>query len=125
MKFFSTLFLFLFLFSANAQDFAPIGATWHYNKIFWWPGPDLEHYTKIEAVSDTVIDGKTCVKLTKEFPLFCNNRPSEEFVYMENDTVYFYDTTFLNFKFCMILAPIREIRGKLGYRVMISTQKIQ
>lgn len=104
-----TLFTFALLFSgANAQSFAPQGATWHYKKNFFFPQPYLEHYSKLQVVGDTLINGVTCSKIQKEYPFFCNLRPTEEFVYASNDTVFFYDTTFSQFQ---ILYDFNAVQG--------------
>lgn len=79
-----------------AQDFAPVGATWHYSEEFSYEsGVD---YIKLISVKDTLFHGKTCRKITKRHKINCNDRPEIEYVYTSNDTVFFYDPNIENFQ---------------------------
>ena len=50
-----------FSIQANAQEFAPIGAIWHYSQKTL--NPNLISYKTIESISDTIIIGVVCKKL--------------------------------------------------------------
>jgi len=95
----TTLILVLGLFySLNVfpQDWAPIGAVWHYDEQFAFAG-DID-YIKFESVKDTTVLGKLCKKITKRHRLYCYNRAEYEIMYSSNDTVYFYDLDFNGFQ---------------------------
>src|SRR5512137_1956410 len=82
-----------------AQEWAPIGALWHYTEKFsvWNPPIEID-YIKIESIKDTIIADKVCKKLTKRHNLCCTDRPDVEFMYSENNQVFFYDTHFNSFQ---------------------------
>ena len=48
--------------AATAQDWAPIGATWHYRWLLFEPPPQ-EGYHRFEATADTVINGQATRKV--------------------------------------------------------------
>jgi hypothetical protein len=92
------IFLFLaslFSLATFAQEFAPLGAVWHYQ---YSPGSCLcDGYVRIESVGDTIIENKNCKVLNKtlytyDFLLDANDTISygREFIYYENDTVFNY-----------------------------------
>ena len=81
---------------SDQQEFAPIGAEWHYNERFAFSG-DID-YIKFTSEKDTVIHGKSCKKITKRHKIYCFDRPDTEFLYTSNDTVYFFDATFNEFQ---------------------------
>lgn len=82
-----------------AQEWAPVGATWHYTERFFMGFTPLEiDYIKIESVKDTVVDGITCKKLTKRHNVACADRPYVEYMYSQNGKVYFYDAGFSTFQ---------------------------
>jgi uncharacterized protein YlzI (FlbEa/FlbD family) len=66
----------------NAQNFAPVGATWHYS--YQTIDPHLISFEKIESVSDTTINGILCKKLV------ASNSVQEYYVYSKNDSVFVY-----------------------------------
>lgn len=86
----------LFAIIIKAQEFAPIGAEWYYNERFAFSG-DID-FIKFISEKDTIINGKTCSKLTKRHKLYCFGRPDTEFLYSSNDTVYFFYTIFNEFQ---------------------------
>jgi hypothetical protein len=55
-------------------------------------------YLKIESVKDTMVQNKLCRKLIKRHNLQCADRPNTEFMYSENNQVYFLDTIFNTFQ---------------------------
>jgi hypothetical protein len=81
-----------------AHEWAPVGATWHYTERFSFWSPKEIDYIKIESVKDTLIEGITCKKLTKRHNIGCTDRPDVEFMYSQDDKVYFYDSGFNTFQ---------------------------
>jgi hypothetical protein len=90
------LFLIITNCSFYAQDFAPIGAEWYYGEGYAFSGD--KNYIKFTVVKDTVINGKSCRKITKRHKVECNLRDFTEYMYSSNDSVFYYDTTFNNFQ---------------------------
>lgn len=82
--------------SSFAQEFAPIGAQWYYSEHYAFSG-DID-FLKIESIKDTLIKGKTCMKLVKNTFLMCTDRTESEYVFMEDSIAYFYDTDFDDFQ---------------------------
>ncbi len=86
----------VYSFAAYAQDFAPVGAKWHYgagaafspNTFYMW----------IESVGDSVVHGRTCQKLIGNYGLDCSFYSSPAFVYDEDSVVYFYEPHLDNFQ---------------------------
>ncbi|MBK7093939.1 MAG: T9SS type A sorting domain-containing protein [Saprospiraceae bacterium] len=72
----------------SAQEFAPIGAKWHYSQGTL--NPELIAFKTIESISDTVIEGKSCKKLNQVSAYIPPNRPSL-FLYSKNDSVLVYE----------------------------------
>lgn len=79
-----------------AQDFAPIGAKWYYDEVFAFSG-DID-YIMFHSEKDTLINGEICRKITKRHKDDCNDRPSIEYLFTRNDTVFFLDTIFDGFQ---------------------------
>ena len=81
------LILFTSTLLVNAQDFAPIGAIWHYTQ--GTVNPDYITYKTLESVSDTTIQGIECRKIvevgTSSSTIFIYH-----YMYSENDRVFFY-----------------------------------
>ncbi len=75
-----------------AQDFAPIGAKWHYTENFAFTGD--KGYLKIESIKDTLFHEKNCKLLSKTGVLMCSNRIESEIVYSQDSAVYFWDKDF-------------------------------
>jgi hypothetical protein len=99
MKTIKLIFIFvLFSLTGIAQEWAPTGATWHYTERFSFWSPIEIDYIKIESVKDTVVEGITCKKLTKRHNIGCTDRPDVEFMYSQDDKVYFYDPGFGTFQ---------------------------
>lgn len=90
------LILIMSVITIKGQDFAPVGAEWHYEELFRFSG-DTD-YIKLQSVKDTLILGETCRKITKRHKLFCNDRPDVEYLFTRNDTVFFLDTAFNKFQ---------------------------
>jgi hypothetical protein len=87
-KIFLALFSICFLTNIFAQDFAPIGAKWHYTEEFSFSG-DIS-YLYVESVADTIIKGKNCRKLVSNGGLMCGYHSYNDYVYNQDSTVYFY-----------------------------------
>ena len=79
-----------------AQDFAPIGAEWHYTEGFFMSGD--KNFLKITSVKDTVYQGKACRKLLKTRIIWCNMRTETEYVYSENNAVFFWQSDLTGFQ---------------------------
>lgn len=77
------------------NDFAPIGASWHYTKRYAFSGN--EDYLTYISRGDTLINDKICKIIYKD-PLSCTSRPDVEYVYTKDSTVYFWDSTFNKFQ---------------------------
>lgn len=69
----------------EAQNWAPVGATWYFEKNFI-SSSDVD-YTMIEVEKDTVILGVTCSKLIGNFDACMWN---SQYMYESNDSIYFY-----------------------------------
>jgi hypothetical protein len=88
-KLFTTIFLIVFQVGILfGQEFAPIGAKWHYTENFAFSG-DIS-YLYIESVGDTIINGKECKVLENNGGLFCVFHNERDFVYYEDSIAYFY-----------------------------------
>lgn len=72
----------------SAQEFAPIGAKWHYSQGTL--NPELIAFKTIESISDTVIEGKSCKKLNQVSAYMPPNTPSI-FLYSSNNSVFVYE----------------------------------
>lgn len=80
----------------TAQDFAPVGALWHFNER---SPTSLHHgYMTIRSVEEVIFQGKLCRKLVKVGQWVCMFRPNVEYVYSENGVVYFWDGHFNEFQ---------------------------
>ncbi len=77
-------------FGANAQTFAPTGATWTYSQ--WHFMSPLIDTFKIRSVGDTIIQSKQCKILLKN-EIGCDLREPKEFMYSDSGKVFFYDTS--------------------------------
>ena len=93
MKLFISISLIINSLHLYAQEFAPIGAKWHYN----WDGFATTGYIEIKVTGDTIIDGKITKILTKK--RFSHNFLSgsfdtlelgNEFIYTDSGKVYNY-----------------------------------
>lgn len=89
------LFIFLILASglANAQVWAPAGATWHYSWAAW----ATDGYVKVQYVADSIVGGKSCKVLQVDIHTYnytshtyYNSPPKYEYTYLENNIVYYY-----------------------------------
>lgn len=72
----------------SAQEFAPIGAKWHYTQATL--NPEIIAFKTIESISDTVINGKSCKKLIQVSEYMPPNVPFL-FMHSSNDSVFVYE----------------------------------
>ncbi len=79
-----------------AQDFAPVGAEWHWDERFAFSG-NID-FIKFHSEKDTLINDVLCKKIIKRHKIFCNDRPDVEYLFTRNDTVFFLDTIFNSFQ---------------------------
>ncbi len=95
-----SLWLMLCCFGGIAQEWAPVGAKWHYSmNESTWPLGVGTSYSVFESTGDTTIAGITCRKILKNKSyLSFGCRPDLEFTYYSNDSVYFFDPNFPGFQ---------------------------
>ncbi len=80
-----------FSITAQQEEWAPIGATWHYETQHFFGGPYLPN--RIECVGDTIINGQSARVLVSERVL-CNALFDWDLVYFtfsEGEKVYYYN----------------------------------
>ena len=53
----------LISFNSHSQNFAPVGAKWHYNENNYGPPPYYINYILVESIKDTIVLGKNAKKL--------------------------------------------------------------
>lgn len=88
MKKLTFVFLLLFPLSLISQEFAPVGALWHYTQ--WTINPEVISFKTIESVSDTSIDGTPCRKLIEVERYIDTIGTTTHFMYSHNDSVFFF-----------------------------------
>jgi hypothetical protein len=78
---------------AEAQVWAPSGATWHYD----WVEMATDGYAKVEYINDSIVGGKLCkvLKIEKHTynwitHTYSNGVLGYEYTYLENNIVYYY-----------------------------------
>lgn len=71
-----------------AQEFAPIGAIWHYTQ--GTINPDITSFKTIESISDTNINGTQCKKLCEVERYLDTLNVSSIYMYSEHDSVFFF-----------------------------------
>jgi hypothetical protein len=90
MKLMFTCLLSLFSLFSFSQDWATIGATWHYTELeAFYPTID---FFKIEASGTQMVKGKLCTVMSFNDSPMCNPIAGGTFTYEENDTVYWYNS---------------------------------
>lgn len=73
------LFMILYPVIGFAQDWAPTGAKWHYSRYFAFA--DIEEFTVLESMGDTIINGITAKHFTVSPPGSCTNVDYNVFMY--------------------------------------------
>lgn len=76
-----------FMLYVNAQVDLVNGIEWEYNMDSFVDGSGLSNKVKIQG--DTIVDGKPCKILEREFRN-CNFRPKRDFIYQEDNKVFYY-----------------------------------
>ncbi len=105
-KFVLLLFFVVLVFNSIktiAQDWAPIGATWHYSFSDWYYPPFLISYSKIVSEKDTIINSVNCRKLIN-YKAGPNGTPNyyQKKIYMyETDKKVYYYVDSLS-RFCLL-----------------------
>jgi hypothetical protein len=84
--------------SVRSQEWAPVGATWHYTMNIFMPTVIDQDYIKFESAGDTLYNGKLCRKIIKYNNVSCTDRPAVEYMYSQHDTVWFWDPNFSAFQ---------------------------
>ena len=82
----------------KAQEWAPVGATWHYSEEFFMPVTIDKDYIKFESVKDTIYNGMLCRQIIKRHNITCTDRPMVEYMYSQNEKVWFWDPNFSTFQ---------------------------
>jgi len=84
--------------SATAQEFAPVGAVWHYTEIQSF-SPNVS-FMRMESVGDTMVNGQTMRKVIG--PMSCMGN-GEHLFYQSGDSVFYWhhnlDTLLLAYDF--------------------------
>lgn len=89
MKIFILLSLIFFNTIGSAQEWAPVGAKWHYDILYAF-SPDVG-YHEVYCDSIVEIDGKSCKRINIDYAA-CNNYFSQKlFTYSQGDTLMVYD----------------------------------
>jgi len=130
------ILLFLTIQQNNAQDFAPVGAIWHYTQ--WTINPNLTSFKTIESVSDTTINGIQCRKLIETERNFGLAGINYLYMYSKNDSVFFFkdnnfhllydfgankgDTIVLNYFVTYNGKPLKMIIDSVG-TVLVNNQQ--
>jgi len=88
-------FLFSFFHFVSAQqEFAPIGASWHYPETYFWSGNiGVVNWT---SIGDTIIDNKSCRIIYKD-NWTCYSDEGNHFFHQSNDSIFYYNQTLETF----------------------------
>jgi hypothetical protein len=93
----TTIFILFVTIFCQAQNWAPIGAKWHYDEHFAFRG-DMAFFL-FESIGDTVVLGKNCRIIQKNDDWNCDMYYySQDFMYESGDTVFFYDPILNDFQ---------------------------
>ncbi|MCB9295658.1 MAG: T9SS type A sorting domain-containing protein [Lewinellaceae bacterium] len=74
---------------SQSQEWAPIGAVWHFQEDDWLSS-EYSSYVTITVVGDTLIHGKPC-RIMKKSGRNCADRELEDYTYYEEGVVYWYN----------------------------------
>lgn len=80
--------LFVSTMQIHAQEFAPIGAIWHYTQGTL--NPNVTSFKTFESISDTIINGSECKKIIEVERYLDTINIFYHYMYSENDSVFFY-----------------------------------
>ncbi len=72
-----------------SQEFAPVGALWHYTQL---PiDPQMTTFKSIESISDTIVHNKSCKKMIEIERYYSDTVMMKyHYMYSENDSVFFF-----------------------------------
>lgn len=73
----------------SQPEWAPIGARWTLEERFAFAGSI--GFIEVTVIGDTTINGQSC-RILERTTQSCNLRPLQEFMYEDQDKIYFYDT---------------------------------
>ena len=111
MKVISLVIIFLSSIAIFSQNWALPGAKWHYSKGYV-SSNTIDFYTITALNNDSIIKGISCRPLAKSYGLLCEPSPQVEYIYENNNQIYFYeqslDTTFKPFQ------PLQNILVKFS-----------
>ncbi len=84
------LFLILITVSVQnyAQEFAPVGAIWHYTQGTY--NPNITSFKTFESISDTTINGMLCSKMIEIERELDTTKVIYHYMYSQNDSVFFF-----------------------------------
>lgn len=130
------ILLFLTFQQNYSQDFAPVGAIWHYTQSTI--NPHLTSFKTIESVSDTTINGIQCRKLIETERNYGVGGINYHYMYSKNDSVFFFkdnnfhllydfgankgDTIVLNYFVTYYGKPLKMIIDSVG-TVLVNSQQ--
>lgn len=81
--------LFISLLSQSlAQNWAPVGARWHYSLHFFG---GLDTYKTITSTGDTIIQGKSCRIMVEQGLFYDTSGIFKRYMYQSNDSVFYYN----------------------------------
>ncbi len=99
----------------KAQEFAPIGAEWHYTMRLFMS--EEERFVHIESIKDTLVNEKLCRMLEVEHGFSCYFYNEKEFVYQEDSIVYFYSPVVEDFQIMYDLNAKKDSSWVIIYKV--------
>lgn len=82
------MILFTITLQLHAQEFAPVGAVWHYTQGTL--NPEVTTFKTFESISDTMINGVECKKIIEVERYLDTINVFYHYMYSENDSVFFY-----------------------------------
>lgn len=84
---------------SNGQTFAPIGAKWHYSSSGNGTSPINAEYYLYESVSDTLVAGHACKKISVTYYKYNGaiTPQTPVFTYQTGDTVFYYNNIYLKY----------------------------
>ena len=100
---------------AQAQEFAPVGATWHYTERFAFSSNI--GFLKIESVGDTLINGKNCRILQANHPIAQVFWSDPYYVAWEDSAAWFYEPYFDDFRILFDLKAEKDSSWMVIFRV--------
>jgi hypothetical protein len=75
---------------AQINSFAPVGATWYYDHTYFF-GSNINDYAKLDAVGDTIIEGKACtVVFIENAYVYAAEFPDSIYLHFDSGKVYRY-----------------------------------